>query len=49
MFRPKIDRCEYGGALIGQEEKDAIWKVIESQGGRRWTMGEESILFEKPK
>jgi len=47
MFRPKIDRIEYGGALIGQEEKDAIWKVIESQGGRRWTMGEESILFEK--
>lgn len=47
MFNPIIDRIEYGGALIGQEEKDAINKVIDSQGGRRWTIGEESILFEQ--
>ena len=47
MFRPKIDRIEYGGALIGQEERDAIFNVIDSQGGKRWTIGPESIAFEK--
>ena len=47
MFRPKIDRIEYGGAMIGQEEKDAINEVIDSQGGRRWTIGKESVAFER--
>jgi CDP-4-dehydro-6-deoxyglucose reductase, E1 len=47
MFRPKIDRVEYGGACITQEEKDAIFSVIDSQGGRRWTIGPESEAFEK--
>lgn len=47
MFRPVIDRIEYGGALIGQEEKDAINAVINSQGGRRWTIGPESEAFER--
>lgn len=46
MFRPKIDRVEYGGAVIGQEEKDAINAVINSQGGRRWTIGPESEALE---
>lgn len=40
-------RISYGGAIIGQEEKDAINNIIDSQGGRRWTIGEESFLFEK--
>lgn len=47
MFRPKIDRISYGGALIQQEEKDAINAVIDSQGGRRWTIGPESEAFEE--
>lgn len=47
MFRPKIDRIEYGGAVITQEEKDAINAVIDSQGGRRWTIGPESQAFEQ--
>jgi CDP-6-deoxy-D-xylo-4-hexulose-3-dehydrase len=47
MFKPKKDRIEYGGAIIGQEEMDAIFNVISSQGGRRWTIGLESEAFEK--
>ena len=47
MFTPKIDRISYGGAVIDQEERDAIFNVIDSQGGRRWTIGPESIAFEK--
>lgn len=47
MFQPKIDRIEYGGAMIDQEEIDAIMNVIKSQGGRRWTIGQESVAFEK--
>lgn len=46
MFRPKVDRIEYGGAMIGDEEKQAILSVIESQGGRRWTIGPESVALE---
>ena len=46
-FTPKIDRISYGGAIITQEEKDAINAVINSQGGRRWTIGEESVALEK--
>jgi CDP-4-dehydro-6-deoxyglucose reductase, E1 len=46
-FKPGITRIEYGGALIGQEEKDAIFNVINSQGGRRWTIGPESVAMEK--
>lgn len=47
MFTPIKDRIEYGGALIGQEEKDAIFNIINSQGGRRWTVGPESVALEK--
>ncbi len=47
MFRPKVDRISYGGAIIDQREKDAINKVIDSQGGSRWTVGVESVAFEK--
>lgn len=47
MFTPIKDRISYGGAIIGQEEKDAINKVINSQGGSRWTVGPESIAFEE--
>jgi len=47
MFRPKIDRVEYGGAIIGIEEVKAVMDVMLSQGGKRWTVGENSVLFEK--
>jgi len=47
MFTPVQDRIEYGGAMIGNAERDAIWNVIESQGGKRWTVGPESIALEK--
>lgn len=46
-FTPVVDRISYGGAMIGQEEKDAINAVINSQGGRRWTIGPESEAFER--
>jgi dTDP-4-amino-4,6-dideoxygalactose transaminase len=41
------DRISYGGAMIGPEEKEAINRVIDSQGGRRWTIGPESVAFEQ--
>lgn len=47
MFRPVIDRIKYGGAVIGQEEKDAINRIIDSDNGSRWTVGPESIALEK--
>lgn len=47
MFRPKIDRIEYGGAMIGTEEVKAVLDVMLSQGGKRWTVGPESVAFEK--
>jgi CDP-6-deoxy-D-xylo-4-hexulose-3-dehydrase len=40
-------RIEYGGAMIGRKERTAINRVIDSQGGKRWTIGPESIEFEK--
>lgn len=47
MFRPKIDRISYGGCIIDNRERDAINRVIDSQGGRRWTIGPESEAFER--
>ena len=47
MFTPIVDRIKYGGAMIGQEEKDAINRVLDSDNGSRWTVGEESIALEK--
>jgi len=47
MFRPKIDRVEYGGALIGIEEVKAVMDVMLSQGGKRWTVGENSVALER--
>lgn len=41
------DRIEYGGVIMGKEERNAILKVIDSQGGRRWTIGPESVALEK--
>ena len=46
-FTPVKDRISYGGAMIGKAEVNAINKIIKSQGGRRWTVGPESVAFEK--
>lgn len=47
MFRPVKDRIEYGGCMIDSRERNAIIKVIDNQGGKRWTIGENSVAFEK--
>jgi CDP-6-deoxy-D-xylo-4-hexulose-3-dehydrase len=47
MFTPVVDRVEYGGCIMGKEERDAIMGVIDSQGGKRWTIGPESEALEK--
>lgn len=46
-FTPVKDRIAYGGALIGLEEVKAVMDCMLSQGGTRWTVGENSIAFEK--
>lgn len=46
-FTPVKDRVSYGGAIIGLEEVKAVMDCMLSQGGTRWTVGENSIAFEK--
>lgn len=46
-FTPIKDRIEYGGCLIGIAEVEAIMKTIFNQGGKRWTVGPESVAFEQ--
>lgn len=47
MFTPVVDRIEYGGTLLDGSEQKAIMEVINAQGGRRWTIGENSVALEK--
>lgn len=47
MFKPRVDRIEYGGAMIGLEEVKAVLDVMLSQGGKRWTVGSNSVAFEQ--
>lgn len=47
MFKPKQDRIQYGGAMIGLEEVHAVMNCMLTQGGTRWTVGENSVAFEK--
>lgn len=47
MFTPIQDRISYGGAVIGEEEIEAVNRIMRSSGGRRWTVGEESVALEK--
>lgn len=47
MFKPGVTRVEYGGAVLGLEEVKAVMECILTQGGKRWTVGENSIAFEK--
>lgn len=46
-FTPVKDRIEYGGALIGLEEVKAVMDVMLGQGGKRWTVGPQSVAFEQ--
>ena len=46
MFKPG-DRISYGGAMLGLEEVKAVMDVILSNNGTRWTVGPESVAFEK--
>lgn len=46
MFKPRKDRIEYGGAMCGPEEREAMLRVFDSQGGKRWTIGPESEALE---
>lgn len=46
-MKRREDRIEYGGCEVGQEEEDAIMRTVRQQGRRRWTIGPESIEFEK--
>ncbi len=47
MFQPKVDRISYGGASIGLEEVKAVMDCMLTQGGTRWTVGENSVKFEE--
>jgi len=46
-FTPVKDRIQYGGAMLGLEEVKAVMDVMLSNSGTRWTVGPESIAFEK--
>lgn len=46
-FIPNKTRIEYGGALCDWREREAMLNVFDSQGGKRWTIGIESVTFEK--
>ncbi len=46
-FRPVTDRVHYGGAVIGNEEIDALLATINKNGGFNWTVGEKGTEFEK--
>jgi CDP-6-deoxy-D-xylo-4-hexulose-3-dehydrase len=46
MFKKRIDRIEYGGAMCGSEEREAMLRIYDSQGGKRWTIGPESEALE---
>ena len=45
-FVKRETRIEYGGALLDGTEQEAIMKIINSQGGKRWTIGPESVALE---
>lgn len=47
MFTPKVDRISYGGAIIGLEEVQAVMNCMLTQGGTRWTVGENSVALER--
>src|SRR3989338_6782688 len=46
-FKPVRDRVHYGGAVINNEEIDALLATINKNGGFNWTVGERGSEFEK--
>lgn len=46
-FIPGKTRIQYGGAMLGLEEVKVVMDVMLSNNGTRWTVGPESIAFEK--
>lgn len=45
-FRPVKDKVHYGGAVITNEEIDALLATINKNGGFNWTVGEKGTEFE---
>lgn len=45
-FRPIKDKVHYGGAVITNEEIDALLATINKNGGFNWTVGEKGSEFE---
>lgn len=46
-FKPVKDRVHYGGAVITNEEINALLATINKNGGFNWTVGEKGTEFEK--
>ena len=46
-FKPIKDRIHYGGAVITNEEINALLATIKKNGGFNWTVGEKGREFEK--
>lgn len=45
-FRPIKDKVHYGGAVITNEEVEALLATINKNGGFNWTVGEKGTEFE---
>lgn len=46
-FRPVKDKVHYGGAVITNDEIEALLATINKNGGFNWTVGERGAEFEK--
>ncbi len=46
-FRPVKDKVHYGGAVITNEEINALLATINKNGGFNWTVGQKGSEFEK--
>src|SRR3989338_3273853 len=46
-FRPVKDKVHYGGAVITNEEVEALLATINKNDGFNWTVGEKGTEFEK--
>ena len=46
-FKPVKDRVHYGGAVITNEEINALLATINNNGGFNWTVGQKGSEFEK--
>lgn len=46
-FKPVKDKIHYGGAVITNDEVEAILATIKKNGGFNWTVGEKGAEFEE--